>query len=72
MFHLNFRREITLLLMKSARANQPQIREPQAPADVRHDGVGHFPECTRYAGVPIFVEHWGDNLQFCPIFNIGG
>ena len=22
--------------------------------------------------VQIFVEHWGDNLQFYPIFNIGG
>ena len=33
-------------LMESARADQPQIREPQAPADLRHEGVGHFPECT--------------------------
>ena len=24
------------------------------------------------AGVPIFVEHWGGNLQFYPIFNVGG
>ena len=46
MFHLNFRREITLYLMKSARAARPQIRGPQASADVRHVGVGHFPECT--------------------------
>ena len=22
--------------------------------------------------VPIYVEHWGYNLQFYPIFNIGG
>ena len=22
--------------------------------------------------VTIFVKHWGDNLQFYPIFNIGG
>ena len=24
------------------------------------------------AVVQIFVEHWGDNLQFYPVFNIGG
>ena len=22
--------------------------------------------------MPIFVEHWRDNFQFCPIFNFGG
>ena len=32
--------------MESARADRPQIRGTQVPADVRHDGVGHFPECT--------------------------
>ena len=31
--------------MKSARAARPQTRGPQALADVRHDGVGHFPGC---------------------------
>ena len=45
MSHLNFRQEITLFSMKSARAARPQTRVPQALADVRHDGVGHFPGC---------------------------
>ena len=42
MSHLNLRREITLCLMKSARAAQAQIREPQEPEDVRHDGRAIF------------------------------
>ena len=29
-------------------------------------------KASSWAGVPIFVEHWGDNLQFYPIFSIGG
>ena len=32
--------------MKSAKAAQPQIGGPQAPGDVKHDGVGHFLEST--------------------------
>ena len=32
--------------MELARAAWPQIRVPQAPAEVRNDGVGYFFECT--------------------------
>ena len=46
MSHLNFGRDITLCLMKSTKAARSQIGEPQAPADVRHDGVRHFPGCS--------------------------
>ena len=41
--HWNFRREVTVCLLKSARAAQSQIRGLQVLLNVRYDGVGHFP-----------------------------
>ena len=44
--HLNYRREVAMCLLKSARAAPSQIRGPQMPLDVRYDGVGHFPKAV--------------------------